>query len=540
MDAYPDAAETTSTRPLRDDRHYDLVVIGSGAGGASLARRLADTGKSILIIERGGRLPHEQDNWNPRRVFIERKYLTSEHWYDKKGRRFRPNIHYWLGGNTSFYGAALFRFRKDDFDEVTHEDGLSPAWPISYTDLASYYTEAEHEWCVHGTRHDPTGRDPTDDPDAPDYPFPPIAHDEEVAILKRRLREIGWNAFDLPLGVDRNDRQPWRGRCVRCDTCGGFPCMVSGKSDARKVLDKIEQDENITILTGAKVDRLETSADGRTVTDIVCDTSYGELRFRGDLVVLAAGAINSALILLRSAGGLHPNGLANSSDQVGRNYMFHISSAVVSITRSKYEGTFPKTFAINDFYWRDAEGGYDYPMGHIQLLEHMNGDVVQGQLQDKIPEWLIPDGLANFLADRMLSFLVMSEDLPEQRNRIRLDNRGRIFLEYWPNNLSGHERLVKKFQKRLTRLGRLHKSFRQHRLQIDDRLPLYGTAHQCGTLRMGVDPASSVVDPSCKAHDLDNLYVADSGVFVSSAAVNPALTVVANAMRVGDVIRDRL
>ena len=529
-----------TTQEIRPDHHYDVIIIGSGAGGATMANELAATGKSILILERGDHLPQEPENWNPRKVFIERKYLTNERWLDRHGKTIKPNIHYWVGGNTSFYGAALFRYRKRDFEEVQHADGISPAWPISYDDLAPYYTKAEHEWNVHGSRKIVESADPTDDLDAPEYPHPPIAHDSEVALLKSRIRESGWRPFDIPLGIDRNDKQPWKGKCVRCDTCGGFPCRVLGKSDARQIVNKAIDYSNVTLISGMRVDRLETSADGRTVERIVCRGEGGQHIFKGDIVVMAAGAINSAILMLQSANDAHPNGLANGSDQVGRNYMFHTASATVSFTRSKVAATFPKTFAINDFYWNDPEGGFDFPMGHIQMLEHMNGDVIQGQMQDKVPEWLVPDGFANALADRLMAFMILSEDLPEARNRVRLNKDGQVVLEYWHNNMTGHERLVKKFNKRLAKLGRLYQSFRQSRIQIDELLPLYGTAHQCGTLRMGNDPKSSVVRADCRAHEVDNLYVADAGVFVTSAAVNPALTIVANAMRVADVVKGRL
>ncbi len=530
----------TNHHELRADHSYDVIIIGSGAGGATIAQSLATSGKSILIIERGQALPQEEDNWNPAAVFIDRKYLCGEEWLDKEGKTIKPAIHYWVGGNTSFYGAALFRFRKRDFEQVQHHDGVSPAWPISYDDLAPYYTKAEKEWNVHGSRKKPGSLDPTDDLNAPEYPFPSIEHDPEVLTLKNRLTESGWTPFDLPLGIDRNDQQPWKGKCIRCDTCGGFPCRVLGKSDARRILHKISDFQNITLASGMMVTRLETSVDGRTVNEVVCQSSEGEHRFKGDIVVLAAGAINSAALLLKSANAAYENGLANGSDQVGRNYMFHTSSAVVSLTRSRVNASFPKTFAINDFYWNDPEGGFDYPMGHIQLLEHMNGDVIQGQMQEKIPAWLVPDFMADAIANRLLAFLVMSEDLPEQRNRVRLNSDGRIVLEYWPNNLVGHERLVKKFERKLSKLGRMRRSYREHRLQIDELLPLYGTAHQCGTTRMGHDARSSVVDARCKAHEIDNLYIADSGVFVSSSAVNPALTVVANAFRVGEHIAGQL
>ncbi len=528
------------TRDLRSDLSYDVIIIGSGAGGATIAQSLAETGKSILIIERGERLPVEPDNWDPRAVFIDRKYLSDERWRDQVGDTIKPAIHYWVGGNTSFYGAALFRMRKNDFEEVQHHDGVSPAWPISYDDLAPYYTKAERVWKVHGSRKIAGSADPTDDLDAPEYAYPPIDHDPEVALLKQRIADSGWKPFDIPLGIDRDDKKPWDGKCVRCDTCGGFPCKVLGKSDARKIIHEVEQYNNITLVTGMQVSRLETSVDGRTVNGVVCDHAEGQTTFKGDIVVLAAGAINSAVLLMRSANAAHPEGLANGSDQVGRNYMFHTSSALLSFTRTKVHAAFPKTFAINDFYWGDPDGGFDFPMGHIQLLEHMNGDVIQGQIQDKIPDWLVPDFIANGIADRLLAFLVMSEDLPEQRNRVTLNSQGEITLNYWPNNLVAHERLVKKFRKRLSKLGRMVRSLKEHRYQIDELLPLYGTAHQCGTVRMGNDPASSVVDAQCKAHQLDNLYVADSGVFVSSSAVNPALTIVANAMRVGDYLVGRL
>ncbi len=530
----------SESHALRSDHSYDVVIIGSGAGGATIAQSLAATGKSVLILERGEHLPQEEDNWNPRAVFIDRKYASGERWKDRDGKTIKPAIHYWVGGNTSFYGAALFRFRKRDFEETKHYDGVSPAWPISYDDLAPYYTRAEKAWKVHGSRKNPESLDPTDDLDAPEYAYPPIEHDPEVLTLKNRLRKSGWNAFDLPLGIDRDDTQPWKGKCIRCDTCGGFPCRVLGKSDARQVIHSLSDNQNITLASGMLVTRLETSPDGKTITQVVCESSEGEHRFKGDIVVLAAGAINSAALLLKSANGAHENGLANGSDQVGRNYMFHTSSAVVSLTRHRVNAVFPKTFAINDFYWNDPEGGFDYPMGHIQLLEHMNGDVIQGQAQERIPEWLVPNFMADAIASRLLAFLVMSEDLPEQRNRVRLDKNGEIVIDYWANNLVGHERLVKKFEKKLSKLGRLRKCYRDHRFQIDELLPLYGTAHQCGTVRMGNDPKSSVVNAQCKAHEVDNLYIADSGVFVTSAAVNPALTVVANAMRVGEHIVGQL
>ena len=520
----------------RIDRSYDIVIIGSGAGGATLAQRLAPTGKSILILERGDWLPVEEANWDAYEVFVKHRYRAHEKWRDRKGRRFRPTTHYWVGGNTAFYGAALFRFRKNDFEKTQHEGGVSPAWPISYTDMRPYYDEAEALWRVHGTR----GADPTDDADAPPYPEQAIRHDEDIAFLKHQLEGIGWRPFDLPLGIDRDDETPSRGNCVRCKTCGGFPCLTRAKSDGRGVISMIEDHSNITVQANSKVLRLEADRRGREVKTVVYERGGEIEKVRGDIVIMAAGAANSAALLLGSANGAHPAGLANSSDQVGRNYMFHTLSAVLSVTPGKTEATFPKTFAVNDFYWNDPQGGFDFPMGHIQLLEYMNADTIRGQVSAYLPPWAFPKFIAEMIARRILAFLVISEDLPLAKNRVKLDRKGEIVLDYWYNNLVGHNRLIDRFLHELNAIGRRCGCARQHRFQFSELLPLFGTAHQCGTLRMGNDPRSSVVDANCKAHDLDNLYVGDTSVYVSSAAVNPVLTLVANGLRVGDHIKDRL
>jgi choline dehydrogenase-like flavoprotein len=314
--------------------------------------------------------------------------------------------------------------------------------------------------------------------------------------------------------------------CIRCKTCGGYPCLVKAKSDARTLaVEPLLDLPNVTLLTGRKVVRLETDASGRTVTDIVCETVHGEERWRGDLVALAAGAVNTACILLQSAGGAHPNGLANGSDQVGRNYAFHTLTAMVSLTAAPIDTVFPKTLAVNDFYHRDPRGGFDWPMGHIQLLEYMSGKTLEGQVADFLPPALVPDVFVNAVAERLLSFLVISEDLPSPDNRVRLGDEGRIVLDYQHNNLDGHERLVKTLHDALDGFVDHAHPFSQHRMELDSLLPLYGTAHQVGTTRFGTDPQSSVLD---------------SGFFVSSAAVNPTLTIVANALRVGDHLKARL
>lgn len=518
-------------------QHYDVVVVGSGAGGATLAQRLAPTGKSILVLERGEHLPREADNWDPKAVFIQNKYRTKEQWYDKRGKPFHPNTQYWAGGNTTFYGAALMRLREGDFHETQHKGGVSPAWPIDYQDLKPYYDEAEVVWKVHGTR----GIDPAEPAGSPPYAHPAIRHDPGVELLKTHLETQGWRPFPLPLGVDWEEGRPLTTPCIKCKTCGGYPCLLKAKCDARtRALEPAMAHPNVTVLTGRKAVRLQTDPAGGAVTAVITQGEQGEERWTGDIVVLAAGAVNTAVLLLASADDTHPTGLANGSDQVGRNYAFHTLTAMVSLTLAPGAFAFPKTLAVNDFYWKDPRGGFDYPMGHIQLLEYMSAQTLEGQVSQYLPPAFAPGPLFGALAERLLSFLVISEDLPDPDNRVRLASDGRIFVDYQHNNLEGHERLVKTLQGALDGFVSHTHPISQHHLEFSSLLPLYGTAHQAGTARMGADSRASVVDAQCKAHQLDNLYIVDTSVFVSSSAVNPTLTTVANAMRVADHLKDRL
>ncbi len=528
-----DAATIFATEPTDTAKTYDIVIIGAGASGATLAQALAKTGKSILILERGEYLPIEADNWNPKEVFIKHRYRTHEKWVDRKGKDFIPNTHYWVGGNTIFYGAALYRFRRRDFERTDHYGGgVSPAWPISYDDLSDYYTQAEQLWGVHGIR----GEDPTGDATAPAYPHPPLKDDPEITKLKGKLSGLGLTPFSMPMAVDRDEADTRDSPCIRCKTCGGFPCLREAKNDGRKMVEYATTHPNVALLAGAKVTRLDTDSTGAQITGVQYEKDGERYTAKGDLIILAAGAVNSAALLLASANDKHPNGLANGSDQVGRNYMFHTSTASMSFAPPKIETTFPKTIALNDYYWGDPDGGFDYPMGHIQMLEYLSPDVIRGQLARNVPAWLIPNFLTSYLSERILPFLVMTEDLPEARNRVQLTPEGQIKINYWHNNLHAHKRLISKFHAAMSKAGRRCQCFRGYRAQMDAIIPLYGTAHQCGTLRMGNDPKNSVVDASCKSHEIDNLYVADTSVFVSSAAVNPALTAIANSLRIADLI----
>lgn len=344
---------------------YDVVIIGSGAGGGTLAQRLASTGKRILILERGGWLPREKENWSSRAVFTEGRYKSGETWHDGDGKPFQPGIHYWVGGNTKLYGAVLLRMRASDFGEVRHHGGISPAWPIGYAELAPYYLEAERLYHVHGNR----GEDPTEPPESAPFPFPGVIHEPRIQELFDDLRRIGRRPFALPIGLRLDETDRRNSPCIKCDTCDGFPCLVDGKADAQVIcVDPALKFSNVELRTGCRVERLETSASGREVTRVVYRRDGAEESVRGDIVVVAAGAINSAALLLRSANEAHPDGLANRSGAVGRHYMCHNNAAFVALSKRANPTRFQKTLGVNDFYHGDGDSDGDLPMGHIQML----------------------------------------------------------------------------------------------------------------------------------------------------------------------------
>ena len=508
--------------------HYDVIIIGTGAGGGTLAHRLAPTGKRILILERGGYLPREQENWDSKEVFGKGRYLPDELWYDRDGQPFTPHQQYFVGGNTKFYGAILFRLRERDFDEVQHHGGTSPAWPLSYQDLEPYYAEAERLYLVHGQ----AGEDPTEPPHSSPYPYPAVSHEPRIQQLHDDLEATGHHPFHLPVGVDLDETDPEAGRCVRCNRFDGFPCPTDGKADAHVlcVRPALEND-NVTLLTQAKVERLITDSTGRAVTEVVVDRRGARESYSADVVVVSCGAINSAALLLRSASDQHPRGLANSSDQVGRNYMAHINSGVIAISQTPNETRFQKTLGVNDYYWGAPDS--ELPLGHIQMLGKSDRDILRAGAP-----WFAPGIALDWMARHAIDFWLTTEDLPHPDNRVTVDRQGSIHLAKTYHNEEGHRRLLAKLKSLLGALG-----MERHvpsAAVLDQRIPLAGVAHQCGTVRFGSDPAESALDVNCRAHDVDNLYVVDTSFFPSSSAVNPALTAIANAMRVGDHLIERL
>jgi choline dehydrogenase-like flavoprotein len=497
--------------------HYDVIIIGTGAGGGTLAHRLAPSGKRILLLERGGYLPREPENWDSKEVFGKDRYVAGESWYDKDGQPFKPHAQYYVGGNTKVYGAILFRLRERDFGRVQHYGGTSPEWPISYADLEPYYTEAEQLYLVHGER----GEDPTEPPASGPFPYPAVSHEPRIQQLHDDLVAAGHRPFHLPVGVDMDESDPEQGRCVRCDRFDGFPCLTDGKADAHVLCVRPAlKHPNVTLKTRAKVERLLT--DGRAITGVVEES--GETH-TADVVVVSCGAVNSAALLLRSE-------VANSSDQVGRNYMAHINSGVIALSQSPNPTKFQKTLGINDFYWGAPDS--ELPLGHIQMLGKSDRNILRAGAP-----WFAPGVALDYMAKHAIDFWLTTEDLPRPDNRVTVDRNGDIHLAKTYHNLEPHKRLLGKLKDLLGPM-QCHATVIPRWSVLDQEIPLAGIAHNCGTVRFGEDPGESVLDVNCKAHDLDNLYVVDTSFFPSSSAVNPALTAMANALRVGDHLIERL
>jgi choline dehydrogenase-like flavoprotein len=522
--------------------HYDVVIIGSGAGGGTLAWKLAPSGKRILLLERGPYLPKERDNWDSNAVFVRAKYHTTEEWLDEDGKEFSPEQNYYVGGNTKFYGAALFRLRPEDFGEIRHHGGLSPAWPLSYQDFEPWYAAAERLYHVHGA----AGEDPTDGPRSEDFPYPPVKHEPRIQELHDDLVGLGLHPSHLPLGVlldhDESGDATHESPCIRCDRVDGFPCLVDGKADAQTVcVDPALAHPNLELVTNARVERLETDSSGRQVTAVVATLGDGSTaRFSGDIVVVSCGALNSALLLLGSANDTHPGGLANGSDQVGRNYVRHNNAAVMALSRSPNPTRLQKTLTLNEWYLKGED--WEYPWGGIQMLGKSDGE----QLRGMAPHFLawgtkvVPGWGLQEVAHHGVDFWLSSEDLPRPENRVTLDKDGtvRLFVAA-DNNGEGLKRLRKKFDSMLAHLG-FHKKSHERGIYLHEGMNIAATAHQAGTARFGTNPSTSVLDLDCKTHELDNLYVVDSSFFVSIGAVNPTLTIIANSLRVGEHLLERL
>lgn len=492
----------------------DVVIIGSGVGGGSVARQLAGTDAKVIVLERGHTLPREPENWDLEEVFVKQRYKTTDTWY-ANGRPFRPGMFYFVGGLTKFYGTAMFRFREQDFERLTHEEGESPAWPVRYGDLEPWYDMAEKLFDVRGE----AGIDPTEPHRSAPYPHPAIPHEPVLAAIQERLRAQGLKPFPMPSAVDLGDG----GRCQRCAHCDAVPCKIDAKGDAEiKLVRPALQSGNVTLRPGVQVEQLITDPSGRRIIAVQVVEEGVRKRITAGLFILSAGAINSAALLLRSANAVHSRGLANSSDVVGRHYMTHNTSALMAVHPLKRNTTrFPKTLAVHDHYFGgDAQG---LPLGSLQLLGKIHEPMLRGPLGH------VPKFMRSMLATHSVDWYAQSEDLPHPDSRVTVRADGAINLNWVRTNLKSHRRWVSHCKGILRKTG--------YPIVLAKEFGTEVVSHQCGTVRFGDDPATSALDPMCKTWDHDNLYVVDAGFFPSSAAVNPALTIAAQALRVGEHLR---
>ncbi|HEX5655023.1 MAG TPA: GMC family oxidoreductase [Chitinophagaceae bacterium] len=510
--------------------HYDIIIIGTGSGGSTIAYKLATTGKKILILERGGFIPKEKENWDPHEVVTLGRYRPKEDWYDKDDKPFKPYIHYNVGGNSKMYGAALFRFRESDFREVKHYGGISPAWPFGYESLEPYYETAERLYNTHGQR----GVDPSEPPARAGYPLPPLAYEPLIKDLAAKMQQIGLRPFPLPMGIRLPQDYTQTEAPVTLENFDGFPDLTDSKADGQVTcLRPALVNKNVTLLTHAYAERLETDESGEKITRVITDVKGERIIFSSDLVIVACGAVNSAALFLRSANEKHPNGLANSSGQVGRNLMLHHNGCLVAFTKKKNDCVFQKSLGLADYYHGADDS--EFPLGEIQLMGRNDPDTILW-----LAEKLYPGKSYAELKEMTIDFWLTAEDLPHPDNRVSLREDGTIKVEYTPTNYTAYEKLKEKLKKIFVRLGEIDADYQDTKWNGYD-LDISGMSHQNGTLRFGTDPGSSVLDLNCKAHDLDNLYVVDASFFPSCGAFNPGLTIAANALRVGEhIINERL
>ncbi len=505
--------------------HYDIIIIGTGSGGSTIAHKLAPTGKKILILERGGFIPKEKENWDPHEVVTKGRYRPKEDWYDKDDKPFKPYIHYNVGGNSKMYGAALFRFRTSDFEEVQHYGGISPEWPLKYDVYEPYYTLAEKLYSVHGKR----GVDPSEPPAKTEYPLPPLSYEPLILDLEAKMKEIGLKPFPLPMGVRLPQDYTATESPVVLENFDGFPDLTDSKADGQVMcLRPALKNKNVTLLTQAYVEKLVTDEAGEKVTGAIVILNGERTKFNAGIFIVACGAVNSAALFLRSANEKHPEGLANSSGQVGRNLMLHHNGCLVAFTRKKNDCVFQKSLGLADYY----HGADDskYPLGEIQLMGRNDPDTILW-----MGETLFPGKSYTELKEMSIDFWLTAEDLPSPANRVTLRNDRTIKVDYTRTNYTAFEKLKGKLKAIFEKLGDLDPDYKDVQWGGYD-LDVSGMSHQNGTLRFGTDAKTSVLDINCKTHDLENVYVVDASFFPSCGAFNPALTIAANALRVGDHI----
>ncbi len=495
-----------------DDRHYNVIVIGSGAGGGTLAGQLAASGRTVLLLERGGSMPLADQNVADVDLFRKDRYHPGEQWFGTDGDPFSPQTIYALGGNTKIWGGVLERMREREFAAVPLQEGPVPGWELTYGDLAPYYERAEALYRVHGK----AGVDPTEPPRNGDYPFMPKPIEPFMQELRSCLERQGTHPYDLPLSWSESAADP------------------SGDAELFGV-DRARQAATVTVRERTRVRRLHVNPSGHEVRGVEAEIDGNTWLFSADAVVLAAGAINSAEILLRSATEHHSRGLANGSDQVGRNLMKPQLTSVIQLAAAANSGRYARSLGITDYYWGDQN--VSFPLGSIAS----GGGVLQDALFAESPPVLslvtklMPSFGLEQLASRSVVWWATSAVRPDPHNRLTL--RGNhLQIHYLPNNREAHDRLVYRWIDTLKQVEAdpLCEVVKPAPTHPRGEAPLTVMGSVCGTCRMGSNPATSVVDLQGRCHELTNLWIADASVFPSCPSVPIGLTVIANALRIGD------
>ena len=495
---------------ILDDQHHDVIVIGAGAAGGALAAELVAAGRQVLLLERGDPLPPAEQNVSGIALLRQKRHQPPESWFGPDGDPFQPQTVYAPGGNTKIWGGVLERMREAEFSGLPMQEGPSPDWQLCYGDLAPWYDQAERLFRVHGR----AGVDPTEPPRSGPYPHGPRPIAPFLEALGEGLARQGLHPYPLPLSWADTADHP----SGDAEVCGLVPALATGR---------------LRLRTGARVRTIAVAPDGRRVEGVEAEIAGQRWLFRAHQVVLAAGAVNSAVILLRSRSEAHPNGLANSSDQVGRNLMKPQLSVILQRASQPNDGRYGRSWGITDFVCGDRN--VSYTLGSIQA----GGGVLRDSLFAESPPVLslvsrvLPDAALEWLADRSFTWWALTPVLPDPANRVSLRGE-RLSIDYLPNCREAHDRLVYRWLGEIQKVDDdpLTPEVRRTVVYPRGEAPLAVIGLACGTCRLGSDPATSVVNLQGRCHGLDNLWIADASVFPGCPTVGPGLTVIANALRV--------